>query len=277
MVRLIVDSTFGLSKEYAEKNNIKIVRLKMILNEEVFDEGYEDTWGEFYEKMKNSKHFPTTSQPSPQDFIDAIEQTYQEDPNAEIIILTISNRLSGTINAATIAANSFEGKKITAVDTREATTCCRIMTEELVDAINNGATYEQVLELITTLQKHLQIDFIPDSMDALKRGGRVGTLAAAIATAFKIKPLFRFADGNITIVKKVIGLSKAIADAIAEIPKKIKKLYVCYIYDNVNVPKITSKLKAVLGIENVEEVAIEPVFGVHVGIGAVGIASLEQY
>ena len=107
----------------------------------------------------------------------------------------------------------FEGKKITAIDTREATTCCRIMTEELVEAINAGATYEQVLDLIKTLQKHLQIDFIPDSMDDLKRGGRVGTLAATIATILKIKPLFRFADGNITIVKKVIGLPKAIADA----------------------------------------------------------------
>ena len=78
-------------------------------------------------------------------------------------------------------------------------------------------------------------------------------------------------------MKKVIGLQKAISDAVAEIPKKLKKLYVCYIHDNINVQKILDKIKEKLGVEKVETVAIEPVFGVHVGIGAVGIASLEQY
>ena len=277
MIRLIVDSTFGIQKHYAEKHNIKIVRLKMILGEEVFDEGFEDTYDEFYEKMKTSKHFPTTSQPSPQDFMDAIDEIYAEDENAEVIILTISNALSGTINSATIAANSYEGKKIVAIDTREATTCCRMMTEEIVEAINAGKTFDEILELIKILQQKLQIDFIPDTMDALKRGGRIGGLTATVANILKIKPIFRFADGKIRVIKKVLGFSKAISDAVAEIPKKLKKLYVCYIHDNSNVQKIIDKIKNVIGITNIETVPIEPVFGVHVGIAAVGIASLEQY
>lgn len=277
MIRLIVDSTFGIQKEYAQKHNLKVVHLKMILGEETFEEGFEDSWGEFYEKMRTSKHFPTTSQPSPQDFMDAIDATYKEDPDAEIIVLTISNALSGTINSATIAVNEYAGKKITAIDTREATTCCRLMVEELVEAIEAGKTYEEILELIKVLQTKLQIDFIPDNMEALKRGGRIGGLAATLASVLKIKPLFRFADGKISVIKKVIGFQKAISEAIAEIPKKLKKLYVCYIHDAINVPKILEKIKEKLGIEKVETVAIEPVFGVHVGIGAVGIASLEQY
>ncbi len=277
MIRLIVDSTFGISRKYAEENNIEVVRLKMILGNETYEEGFEDTWADFYEKMKVSKYFPTTSQPSPQDFIDAINRIYDKDPDAEVLILTISNALSGTINSATIAANSFEGKRIVAHDSKQAATCGRMLTEEVVEHIKNGITFDNLLELLPKIESALAIQFVPDSMDALKRGGRIGALGAAIANILKIKPLFKFSNGKLTITKKVLGLTKAITEAIALLPKKLKKLYICYIYDKVNVPKITEKLKSMLGLENIEEVGLEPVFGVHVGIGAIGLASLEEY
>ncbi len=277
MIRLIVDSTFGISRKYAEENKIEVVRLKMILGEEIYEEGFEDTWADFYEKMKTSKYFPTTSQPSPQDFMDAINKIYSEDPDAEILILTISNALSGTINSATIAANSFEGKRVVAHDSRQAATCGRMMTEEVVDHIKAGISFDELLELLPKIEKSLAIQFVPDSMDALKRGGRIGTLGATLANILKIKPLFKFADGKLSITKKVLGLTKAITDAISLLPKKLKKIYICYIYDKVNVPKIAEKLKQMLGLENIEEVGLEPVFGVHVGIGAIGIASLAEY
>ena len=277
MIRLIVDSTFGVSKKYANENKIEVVNLKMILDGQIYEEGFEDTWDEFYEKMKKSKSFPTTSQPSPQDFMDAIDKIYKEDENAEILILTIANSLSGTINSATIAANSYPNKRIVAHDTQNATTCCRLLTEEVVEHIKNGISFDELLEKLPTIENALKIQFVPDSMDALKRGGRIGTLSAALASILKIKPLFKFANGKVTITKKVLGLSKAISDAIHELPKKLKKLCICYIYDRVNVPMIAEKLKTMLGLTNVEEVKLEPVFGVHVGIGAVGLASLEEY
>ena len=111
MIRLIVDSTFGLPKKFAEENNIQVVNLKMIFGEEIFDEGFEDSWPVFYEKMKNSKIWPTTSQPSPAEFIDAIDKIYNQDKDAEILILTISSALSGTINAATIAKKQLPKQK----------------------------------------------------------------------------------------------------------------------------------------------------------------------
>lgn len=277
MIRLIVDSTFGVSEKYAKKNKIEVVNLKMILDGQIYDEGFENTWDAFYEKMKNSKSFPTTSQPSPQDFMDAIDRILKEDENTEILILTIANSLSGTINSATIAANSYPNKKIVAHDTQNATTCCRLLTEEVIEHINNGISFDELLNLLPTIENALKIQFIPDNMDALKRGGRIGTLSATLASILKIKPLFKFANGKITITKKVLGLSKAITDAIIELPKKLKKLCICYIYDKVNVPTVVEKLKTMLNLTNVEEVKIEPVFGVHVGIGAIGLASLEEY
>ncbi len=277
MIHLIADSTFGIAKDYAENNNIKIVNLKLILDDVVTEEGFEDCWEEFYLRLKRSKGFPSTSQPSPEDFADKIKEIYAQDENAEIIILTISQALSGTINAANIAVKEFKGKKIVAIDSAQAASCGRIMVEEIVEHIKNGKTFDELVNnIIPTLKEKLMIQFVPETMEYLKRGGRIGKLSATLASILKIKPIFNFGNGKITITKKVLGLGKAISDMILELPKKLKKLYICYIYDNINIETIKNKLNA-LNIKFNDIVKISPVFGSHVGIGAIGLASLEEY
>ena len=276
MIRLIVDSTFGVKKDYALKHKIFVVNLKMNLANETFEEGFEETWGDFYYKMQKSSVFPTTSQPSPQDFIDKMEEVYKEDENAEILILTISERLSGTINSAKIAANSFPNKKIVALDSRQATTCGRFMVEELVEAIENGRTFDEVISLVSVLQSKLKIQFIPHTLEYLRRGGRIGAVGAGLASILKIKPVFTFSDGNLT-VKKVIGNLRAASEVVNNTPEAVKKIAVCYIYDDSNVDKIMQKIKDRFPDGAcIEKTAIEPVFGCHVGIGAVGVATLEE-
>ena len=277
MIHIIADSTFGITKDFAESNNVEIVNLKLILDDVVTDEGFEENWEEFYYRLKKSKNFPSTSQPSPEDFVEKIRKIYTKDENAEIIILTISQTLSGTINAATLAVNEFSGKKIVAIDSAQAASCGRIMVEEIVDNINNGMGYDNIINtLIPTLKQKLMIQFVPETMEYLKRGGRIGKLSATLASILKIKPIFNFKNGSISITKKVLGIGKAISDMILELPKKLKKLYICYIYDDVNIATIKSKLNAI----NIKEngiLKISPVFGSHVGIGAIGLASLEEY
>ena len=250
MIRLIVDSTFGVKRQYAEQHNIKIVNLKMLLDGETFEEGFEDSWGAFYDKMKESSTFPTTSQPSPQDFIDQIESIYNEDEDAEIIILTISERLSGTINSAKIAAASFPTKKIVAIDSLQATTCGRFLTEEVIDKIEEGKSFDEIIDLIKTLPSKLKIQFIPHTLEYLKRGGRIGAVGAGIANILMIKPVFCFSKGELT-VKKVIGHSRAISEVVNSLPRKIKKIAVCYIHDKQKIVGLAEKAKTKL-MEDIE-------------------------
>ena len=147
--------------------------------------------------------------------------------------------------------------------------------EEIVDAINNGANCEQVIELINHLQSKLKIQFIPKTLEYLKRGGRICVLGASFATLLHIKPLFCFMDNNLT-VKKSIGQTRAIMECVQSIPKKIKKLAVCYIHDKSNLNLLLDKICQKITDTQIETVAIEPVFGVHVGIGAIGVATLEE-
>ena len=250
MIHIIADSTFGVPKSYAESNGIKIVNLKLILDDKVTEEGFEENYEEFYVRLKNSKSFPSTSQPSPEDFVDKIKE---------------------------LAAREFEGKKIVAIDSAQAATCGRIMVEELVDLIKKGKTFEEIVnKAIPVLKENLEIQFVPETMEYLKRGGRIGKLAATLASILKIKPVFSFKNGMISIKKKVLGIGKAISDMIALLPQKLKKLYVCYIYDDTNVDAIKKKLEQ-SNIKYDGVVNVTPVFGSHVGIGAIGLASLGAY
>ncbi len=277
MIHIIADSTFGIPKNYADKHSINIVNLKLILDDVVSEEGFEEDWENFYSRLKASKNFPSTSQPSPEDFIEKIKKVYDEDKDAEIIILTISQALSGTINSATLAVKEFNDKKIIAIDSAEAAACGRIMVEEVVDLIDKGKSFEEIVnKAIPILKQKLMIQFVPETMEYLKRGGRIGKLSATLASILKIKPVFNFRDGMISITKKVLGLGKAISDMIAELPEKLKKLYVCYIDDDSNVNSILKKLDQ-SNIKYNGVAKIGPVFGCHVGIGAVGLASLEDY
>ena len=277
MIRFIVDSTFGVSRKFAEENKVKVVKLKMLLDGETTEEGFHETWTEFYEKLKNSKNFPTSSQPSPQAFVDAINEIYSEDENAEIFILTIGERLSGTINSATLAANSFEGKKIEAIDSGAACTCSFLMLEEMMKLANSGKTFEELSALAPKIKENLSIAFVPATMEYLKRSGRVGKLAASVLDILKIKPIFYFKNNELSVPKKSLGLAKAFIDAISLLPAKIKQLAVCYIYEELNLPKLIEKVKAKFPKLEIRKIPVSPMFGVHVGIGAVGVAALSEY
>ncbi len=277
MVKFVVDSTFGVTDSYAREHDIKVVSLKLLLDDVSYDGGGEENWKKYFDALANTKSFPISSQPSPQDFEDAINSIYAKDENAEVVVLTIASCFSGTYNGAVLAGKSFEGKKLAIVDSKCASLAEKLMLEELVEYAEKGATFEDVLQLIPTLQEKIKIQFIPETMEYLKRGGRVGKLSAVIADVLKIKPVFEVKNNVVTVTKKVIGLGKGIAEMISSIPKNVKKLYVCYIYDNVNVKRICDRIKEVFKIDNPKVECVDPVFGSHVGIGAIGIATLEAY
>lgn len=277
MIKLIVDSTFALAKSYAEEKDIEVVSLKLTLDDKTTDEGFSDSWNEFYTRLKASKSFPITSQPSPQTFVEAIERIYSKNADAEIIILTLSQALSGTVNAARLASEEFPGKKIAVIDSESASVCGRIMVEEIVEYIEAGKTFEEITgQIIPVIKENLKIDFVPASMEYLKRGGRVGKLSATIASILKIKPIFNFSKGLVSVTKKVLGMGKAISDLVMLLPQKIKKLYVCFIADSSEAEKLKEKLSQ-KGVKWDGVCDTGPVFGSHVGPGAIGLASLAEY
>lgn len=276
MVKFIVDSTFGITREYASANDIKVVSLTLIVNDKESDEGYPDEWVKVYEEYAHSKVAAKTSQPSPKKFQDAIDEIFSCDENSEIIIMTIADRLSGTIGSANIAVGQYPDKKITAINTGVAGTSGLMYLREMVDANNNGASYEELIELSKDLTERIAMQFIPASLTELARGGRVNKLLSRVGNILKIKPVFEFAKNELSVYAKVLGLNRAIDAAIAHMPKKYDRILIYYIGDDSNIALLQARLEQKLGLKDLEVQPMCPVGGIHIGIGTVGIVTLAS-
>lgn len=275
MVRFIVDSTFGITREYAKEHCVKSVDLSQYVGDKMFKEGYYDEWDDFYKAFIEAEGKASTSQPNPSDFQNAIDETYAEDPDCDIIILTISERLSGTISSAKIAAMQYPERNIIAIDSMSAALSSHMFLEEMVAYRDAGESYEKLIERASELQLRLSTSFIPRSMTQLERSGRVSKLTATLGNVLKIKPVFVFEHNEVKISHKAIGAGLAINFAVNDIPEDAERIYAYYIYEDTNVEKLLKAFEK-RGFKNVETMKISPVLAVHVGVGSVGFSVLRK-
>lgn len=276
MVKFIVDSTFGLTKEFVERYDIKVVSLTVLINGNEYDEGYRETWPELYRQLAESKNGGKTSQPSPEKFKKAIEQIYEQDPDSEILIFTIADRLSGTIGSANIAVADFPDKKIKAVNSGEAGPSALMFMHEIVKAQQAGATFEELLALSDDLRERIAMQFIPASLTELARGGRVNKLLSCVGNILKLKPVFEFAKNDLSIYAKSIGFNRAAEAAISHLPQKFDRILLYYIGDDKYIDPLKVHLERRLGITEFEVEPMCLVGGIHIGIGTVGIVTLAS-
>lgn len=276
MIHFIVDSTFSVTREYATAHDITVVSLNTLLDGETKPEGYPDTFGEFFSKLKQTKSFPKTSQPSP-DLYEKIFKEKLQNEDDKILVLTISSSLSGTYNAARIAKDSVSPDRIALVDSTQTGQSSLLLLESVVEKYESdkSISLKDLADYAQSLTKKVCIQFVPQTMEYLRRGGRIGLLSATFASFLNIKPILVFKEGILSCGKKTIGMANAMAEMIKSIPATVKKIYVAYV-DSSNL-LATFKSKVISAFPNVpvDEGAISPVVGSHVGPGALGIAYID--
>lgn len=272
MIKLVTDSTCCVDKEFAKKHNISVVNLTCSIDNFSMEEGFEENWEEFYNKLKSSKNFPKTSQPTPSAFENVFKETFAQNPNADIIVITISQSLSGTYNSAKLASQ-INPEKIYVIDSGQTAQSELLFLEEVVELINQGKTAKEIYDMQEELRKRVCIEFVPQTLEYLFRGGRINLLKATIANVLNIKPILSFKNGVLTNSKKCLGMQKAIIDLINNVPKNFKKLYVCYIHEAGEwLNKLINKVNQNFNLNITEAKNIGPVVGSHIGIGAIGLA-----
>lgn len=269
MIKIITDSTAYIPQEYLQEHDIKVIPLRVLFQEEEFDEGLPGSYDSFFEKFTREKVFPKTSQPSLLDFTNAYNEIIEN--GNEAIVFTLSSSLSGTNSVANLAKEQCtDPSKITVIDSQSAcqTTWGYIM--ETVELIKQGKTREEIVTAISTLQENSSICFVPDSLEYLARGGRIGKVSATIGTLLQLKPILMFKKGILACEKKTIGINKAIMDVISMIPQNIKKLFVIHIANSKFFELLKSKLQGKFKVPTFEG-EIGPVVAAHIG-PAIGVA-----
>ena len=212
--RIIVDSTVDVTDELRER--MHVVPLHVLFGDEEFIDGVTITSQEFYQRLVDSSVLPTSSQPSP----DSFEKVYQEVTAAgdEAVVLTLSSKLSGTYQSACIAAEDYPN--IHVVDTLNATIASGLLAELALNLANEGMGAKAIAERLLQERERVCLLAAFDTLEYLKKGGRLSATAALAGSLLSIKPIISTPGGEISVLGKARGNRKANELIISEVEKR---------------------------------------------------------
>lgn len=201
-IRIITDSTADFTREEASELGLEIVPLKTRFGDEEYIDGVTISPREFYEKLVESDTLPTTSQPSPAEF----EAMYDRvlGPEDEAVVITISSALSGTCQSAVIAAEKYGGR-VQVVDSLSASIGAQILVRRALELAPEASTAAELAERVLQEREHLCVIALLDTLEYLKRGGRISSAVAFAGGVLAIKPVVTIKDGLVQLVGRARG------------------------------------------------------------------------
>lgn len=280
-VKFIVDSACDILPEEAKEFGIIHLPLKVLFGENEYADSVDLSHEEFYEKLVESDVLPKTSQVPPADFEDAYRKVTEE--NNEAIVITVSGKLSGTYQSAMIAQEDFEGK-VFVVDSENVAIGERILVYRGLEYAKMGLKASEIADKLNEDKKKIRLMALLDTLEYLKKGGRISSAVAFAGGLLSIKPVVAVENGEVSLIGKARG-SKQGNNLLRELVAKSKgidfekpfslaysglsdKLLKKYIEDSAELWKGHT--------ENLPIYTIGCAIGTHVGPGAIAVAFFEK-
>lgn len=213
-VRIIVDSTTDLPEQTARR--VTVVPLTIHFGEQQYVSGVDIDARKFYEMLVEGDVLPTTSQPTPY----AFTQVFQEavDAGDTVVCITVSSKLSGTYQSACIAAADFPGK-VFVVDSLTVAIGGGILTEYALSLTNKGMDAEEIAWKLMQKREKVRLLALLDTLEYLKKGGRISSAVAFAGGLLNIKPVIAVADGEVKMLGKARGSKQGNNLLVQEIDK----------------------------------------------------------
>lgn len=277
MKRAIVDTSTGGLDYYPFDHNVKMIRIKIFMNEKGYLDGSELKADEFYRIMREHPDMvPKTSQPSVGEVIQFFEDLYQEGYD-EFFVTTIASVLSGTHNAISLAAEELKDKmKIRVFDTKTVCFSEGLFALEADKMLQMGKTFDEIEEKLSDMRKKNTIFFAVDSLTQLVLNGRLSGAQAFMGKLLKIKPILQVQEsGHIVSIEKIRNIKNALSSISSKVQAYANgRNFDAYILYTGN-PRLrdffVETLKDELGLENLYEAPSTPVVGAHIGPDVIGV------
>jgi DegV family protein with EDD domain len=271
-IGLVVDSTFGLSQAFIKEHQISVVPLKVLIDDKEYIDGNIDP-DVVVKALQEGKHVKT-SQPTPELFIQAYEEQLKMFP--QVLCITLSKTLSGTVNSATLAQTILENQNVYVVDSETTINGGLYLAEQMISYLNEGHNIVDALGYLEELKDRGSLIFTVDNLQTLVKNGRLGKVQAFIGNVLKIKPILRFRKGVLDLEHKVRSFKNVILYLTDEV-KKMNLLgkvtvYIAFVDRSVEAKELEHELFQLGEQVNVKITGvISPVISAHVGLGGLGI------
>lgn len=277
-IRIITDSSADLTPADAQRLGVEVVSMSIQFGDRSYLDGVDLEKSQFYQLLAEDKDSPSTAQPTPADFLKPMETA--QAAGDEAVVITLSSALSGTHQSALIAKDMCSYGPIYVVDSLSATAGVQIMVEYACKLRDQGLSAQDISAKIEALKDRIRIFAVIDTLEYLRRGGRLSSLQAGLGTVTKLKPVIAVRDGAVMVVGKAFGTAaatKQLLKFLSEHPIDSNfPAFALYSDDRGRVDEFLPKLQEVNALpEDLRFCSIGPTIGTHIGPGAVGMAYVE--
>ncbi len=276
-VAVITDSTAYLPESILLAHNITVVPQVLIWGEETFRDGVDIMPDDFYKRLKTAKVMPTTSQVAIVDMKIAFEKLLEN--GYDVLGIFISAKLSGTMQSATQAREMIPSAKgkIAIIDSNSTAMAMGFHVLLAARAAQAGTSLADCQKIAEQAREHTGVYFVVDTLEFLRRGGRIGGAQALLGSALNIKPILELKDGRIEPVEKVRTKSKAMDRMIDLVAEKVSgrtPVRLATLHANVEKEARIALNAASLRLQPIESIfaSVSPVIGTHAGPGTIGLA-----
>ena len=207
-IRIITDTPSDISIKEGRDLNINIVSLKIHFDEVSYTEGVDLSVEEFYQKLESSKNLPTTSTPSPEDYL----LHYEEAKKAgdDVIVITLASALSGTYQCANLAKDMANYSRIFIIDSEQATISQAMLVRYAIKLRDEGKTAEEIVNYLNDIKDRVVILAMVDTLEYLHKGGRLSKSLAIAGNVLKLKPIISLDKGSVSLIGKAHGINASI-------------------------------------------------------------------
>lgn len=282
MIRVVTDSTSYLPVGVIQAYNIPVVPLKVQFGAETYDEITGISNKDFYRRLTTTQDFPTTSQPAVGDFKAVCQKILAGNPETQILILTVSGRFSGTYSSAVTAAEQLPEANITVFDTLSVAMGLGLMTMTAAQMAAEGHSLADIIPRLERMRDETNIFLVVDTLEYLKRGGRIGAAAAFLGNLLNTKPILAVDDGQVQPLDRVRTKKKAIDRLFAELNHKLPnpdqpiQAGVMHVAAEAEAKILSDRVCDHFNVTYHYISELGPVVGAHVGPGTIGVGFCPQ-
>jgi DegV family protein with EDD domain len=281
-VAVVTDTTGYLPSQLVEENGIQLVSLYVNWEDGSERESEMPNFDAFYERLRTAEQLPTTSQPSIGDFLEVYEPLIAD--GHDVVSIHISGGLSGTVDSARQAKERLAerrlGDRVTIVDSESACGGLGLVVLAAARAAAAGADVAEVVERATETRGAFKMWFAVDTLEYLRRGGRIGAASAWIGTALKIKPILTL-ESEIRPVERVRTGARALRRLTDYAEQRRNDGADLWVVQHIQAPdeaeRLVSEAEAIMGHPPLWVSEIGPVIGTHAGPGLLGIGGIPPH
>ena len=280
-VKILVDSAADISQAEAKELGISLIPLKVYFGEEEYYDGVDLLPDQFFNKLIESDVLPKTSQITPFRFEEEYDILTKD--GDELVVITLSSKLSGTYQSAVQAAEGYKDK-VFVVDSQNATVGERLVAEYAIRLANEGKSASEIADILNKSKKKVKLLALLNTLEYLKKGGRISSAVAFAGELISLKPVVSIIDGEVKLVGKALG-SKRGNNLLTTLVEKTSGIDFSMPFGVVKSGTDSTLLNKYVkdsahlwqnDADSVPAHDIGSTIGTHVGPGAIGVAFFEK-